>query len=115
MNEGILIDLFVNSSESEIVALVEDMTSYELDVVRTELTDKLSGFLLVYGKKARIFIDERLPFEAQRRVFLHEIYHLLMHRRGHYFWSAMTLINPGFFEKEADDFADRILSLEAET
>ncbi len=91
-------------SEFDILARAEDKTGLSLELMFETLPAGVWGIHIVRGKRGRIYINSSLPLIWRRFAIFHETYHLLNHRKGHYFWTH-TFESMESFENRADIFA----------
>ena len=93
-----------NLDEFSFLVRAEEACGRTLELKRVPLTENLWGLHVARGDRARIYVNSLLPPFWQRFACYHELYHLLVHRRGEAFW-ARTATPLSSFEYQADLFA----------
>ncbi len=93
-----------NLDEFSLLVRAEEACGRILELKRVPLTENLWGLHVARGDRARIYVNSLLPPFWQRFACYHELYHLLVHRRGEAFW-ARTAAPLSSFEYQADLFA----------
>lgn len=90
----------------DLLVQLEERSGLQVEVARDRLSPRLWGFTYAQRKlgRCRIYLNSQLPPFWQRFALFHEIYHLLHHSRGCYFWSS-TNVAMTSFEHQADQFA----------
>jgi Zn-dependent peptidase ImmA (M78 family) len=75
-----------------------------------QLDEHCRGFALRTLRRKYIAINCELSNEEQRLVCAHELGHLLLHKGlGYYFIDRETLLRPGKYERQANQFAVQLL------
>ncbi len=88
----------------DLLVLAEEKCGRIVELKLVPLPEKLWGLHVARGKRARIYVNRRLPPIWRRFSLFHELYHLLYHKRGESFWSG-TATPMSSFEHQADMFA----------
>lgn len=88
----------------DLLALAEQDCGKIVELLQVSLPDTLWGFHVARGKRAMIYLNNRLPYIWRRFSMFHELYHLLHHTMGEAFWSC-TATPMSSFEHQADMFA----------
>lgn len=97
--------------EFDLLARAEEACGRIVELVQVSLPETIWGLHVARGKRARIYVNSRLPLIWRRFSMFHEIYHLLHHRKGEAFWSG-TATPMSSFEHQADMFAWAAISHE---
>lgn len=77
-----------------------------------DLPADVRGFHLRKLRRRYIAINNNLSYEWQRFVCAHELGHDRIHKEslGYYFIKQNTLFNPGRYERQANEFAVKLLT-----
>ncbi|MDR1966321.1 MAG: ImmA/IrrE family metallo-endopeptidase [Synergistaceae bacterium] len=82
----------------------EERSGLVVEIRQTPLPESVWGMHIARGKRVRLCVNSSLPRVWRRFALFHELYHLIAHTEGEYFWSQT--FNPiSRFESEADMFA----------
>jgi len=95
----------------DLLARAEESCGRVVELVHVPLPETIWGLHVARGKRARIYVNSRLPSIWRRFSMFHELYHLLYHRKGEAFWSG-TSTPMSSFEHQADMFAWAAISRE---
>lgn len=82
----------------------EEATGLQVEIRVVELPRGVWGFHVARGDRVRLCVNRALPGIWQRFALYHELYHLISHSEGEYFW-RQTFFPVSRFESEADLFA----------
>lgn len=77
---------------------------YQVEIRYVDLPGSVWGLHVARDGRARLCVNRSLPSLWKRFALFHELYHLLSHSEGEYFWSQ-TFQPLSKFESEADLFA----------
>lgn len=81
----------------------------DFKVIFVPLLD-IRGFCQKYKRNTVIYISDHLAEQERRFVCAHEIGHAVLHRGiNRFFMDSRTLMLPGRYEREADEFAANLL------
>jgi Zn-dependent peptidase ImmA (M78 family) len=75
-----------------------------VEIRHTPMPSSVWGLHVARGNRVRICVNSELPDVWMRFALFHELYHLIAHTKGEYFWSH-TYNSISRFESEADMFA----------
>lgn len=81
--------------------------------IETTLPSSMHGFTCRIRRQVGIIINSQLDESQLSYARAHELGHALLHdHAGHYLIAENTLIPPGRYEREADEFAQALLGVE---
>jgi Zn-dependent peptidase ImmA (M78 family) len=82
----------------------EERSGRTVEIRAASLPSGVWGFHIARGGRVRLCVNSDLPHIWRRFAVFHELYHLLSHTEGEFFWSR-TFHPLSRFESEADMFA----------
>jgi hypothetical protein len=82
----------------------EECSGLRVEICFVSLPETVWGLHVSRGDRVRLCVNSELPDIWKRFAAYHELYHLIAHSMGEYFWKQT--FNPiSKFESEADMFA----------
>ncbi|MED0736276.1 ImmA/IrrE family metallo-endopeptidase [Aneurinibacillus thermoaerophilus] len=93
-----------------------ELTDYlNIHVRYYDLPANVFGLYKRVNKQSFIVLNQDHSYTIQRFTCAHELGHHFLHRAlGYFFIEEHTLFHPGKFEREANRFAERLLTYRAE-
>lgn len=109
----ILINKLVRKHKTNNPFLIADRMN--INVWYLDMPESVRGFYLRTLKRRYIAINMNLSYEWQRFVCAHELGHDRLHKGiGRYFIDEHTLFTPGKYERQANQFAIKLLVFDEE-